>query len=69
MDECLKEEKAKSQGATGNAALRTGYTTTPGLYQPTVQERAMDECLKKEKSKLQRATGNAASHTGHTAAP
>ncbi|CAH0170033.1 hypothetical protein ACYSUW_18720 [Pseudomonas frederiksbergensis] len=57
MDECLKAEKAKLQGAKDNAASRTGYTTVPGLYQPqnkilAVQERAMDECLKREKAKL-----------------
>ncbi|MCP1446565.1 hypothetical protein J3D54_005697 [Pseudomonas sp. GGS8] len=57
MDECLKAEKAKLQGATGNAASRTGYTAIPVRYQPqnkvsAVQERAMDECLKREKAKL-----------------
>lgn len=57
MDECLKAEKAKLQGAKDNAASRTGYTTVSGLYQPqnkilAVQERAMDECLKREKAKL-----------------
>ena len=74
MDEWLKEEKAKLQGALGNAASRTEYTAAPVLYQiknkvSTEQERAMDECLKKEKTKLQGATGNAALRTGHTAAP
>jgi hypothetical protein len=48
MDEWLKEEKARLQGATGNAASRTGYTTIPRLYQPqnkvsAEQEKAMDE--------------------------
>ncbi|ANI59504.1 hypothetical protein [Pseudomonas sp. GR 6-02] len=57
LDECLKKEKEKLQGATDNAASRTGYTTVSGLYQPqnkilAVQERAMDECLKKAKAKL-----------------
>ncbi|EJM20306.1 hypothetical protein PMI21_01218 [Pseudomonas sp. GM18] len=57
MDECLKAEKVKLQGATGNGSSRTGYTTAPGLYQPqnkvsAVQERAMDECLRREKAKL-----------------
>jgi hypothetical protein len=57
MDECLKAEKAKLQGASGNAASRTGYTAIPVRYQPqnkvsAVQERAMDECLKREKAKL-----------------
>lgn len=57
MDECLKKEKEKLLGATGNAASHTGYTTVSGLYQPqnkvsAVQERAMDECLKREKAKL-----------------
>jgi hypothetical protein len=57
LDECLKKEKEKLQGATDNAAPRNGYTTVSGLYQPqnkilAVQERAMDECLKKAKAKL-----------------
>ncbi|MGE8486154.1 hypothetical protein [Pseudomonas sp. FP1740] len=57
MDECLKEEKAKLQGSTGNAASRTGYTAIPVRYQPqikvsAVQERAMDECLKRVKANL-----------------
>ncbi|MBN3864073.1 hypothetical protein HCU66_17690 [Pseudomonas frederiksbergensis] len=74
MDEWLKEERAKLQGGTGNAAPHTGYTAAPALYQlqnkvSAEQERAMDECLKKEKAKLQAATGNAASRTGHTAVP
>jgi hypothetical protein len=48
MDEWLKKEKAKSQGATGNAASPTGYTAPPGRYQPqnkisAEQEKAMDE--------------------------
>jgi hypothetical protein len=48
MDEWLKEENAKLQGATGNATLRTGYTGAPRLYQPkntveAAQEKAMDE--------------------------
>ncbi|EJM06511.1 hypothetical protein PMI18_00786 [Pseudomonas sp. GM102] len=48
MDEWLKEEKARLQRATGNAASRTGYTTIPRLYQPqnkvsAEQEKAMDE--------------------------
>ena len=74
MDEWLKEERAKLQEATGNAASHAGYTAAPALYQiqnkvSAEQERAMDECLKKEKAKLQAATGNAASRTGYTAVP
>jgi hypothetical protein len=73
MDEWIKEEKAKLQGATGNAASPTGYTAAPGSYQSqnkvsAEQERAMDEWIKEE-AKLQGATGNAASRTGYTAAP
>ena len=74
MDEWLKEEKARLQGATGNAASRTGYIAAPEIYQPqnkvsAEQERAMDEWLKAEKARLQGATGDAASRTGYTAAP
>jgi hypothetical protein len=74
MDTWIKEEKAKLQKATGDAASRTGYTAAPGLYQPqnkvsAEQERAMDEWLKEEKARLQGATGNAASRTGYTTAP
>ncbi|WP_454876203.1 hypothetical protein [Pseudomonas farris] len=74
MDEWLKEEKAKLQGATGNADSRTEHTAAQGLYQPQInvsaeQERAMDEWLKEENAKLQGATGNAASRTGYTGAP
>lgn len=76
MNEWIKEEKAKSQGVTGNAASPTGYTAAPVGYQPqnkveTEQERAMDEWMKEKKAieewikeeteKLQGATGNAAS--------
>ncbi|WLI10324.1 MULTISPECIES: hypothetical protein [Pseudomonas] len=43
--------KGKLQGATGNAASRTGYTAAPGLYQPqnkvsAEQEKTMDEWTK-----------------------
>ncbi|WP_460146413.1 hypothetical protein [Pseudomonas sp. S2_A02] len=74
MDAWIKEEKAKLQGATGDAAARTGHTVTPGLYPPqnkvsAEQERAMDEWLKEENARLQGATGNAASRTGYIAAP
>ncbi|MBK5300904.1 MULTISPECIES: hypothetical protein [Gammaproteobacteria] len=74
MDEWLKEEKAKLQGATGNADSRTEHTAAQGLYQPQInvsaeQERAMDEWLKEENAKLQGATGNTASRTGYTGAP
>ncbi|WLI10323.1 MULTISPECIES: hypothetical protein [Pseudomonas] len=74
MDAWIKEENAKSQRASGNAASSTGYTGAPGLYQPLnkvsiEQERAMDKWLKEEKARLQGATGNAASPTGYTAAP
>ena len=73
MDEWIKEERAKLQGATGNAASPTG-TAAPGRYQPqnkvsAEQERAIDEWIEKERAKLQGATGNVASPTGHTAAP
>jgi hypothetical protein len=74
MDEWLKEEKEKLQGATGNAALPTEHTTAPGRNQPQIklsaeQEKAMDKWIKEEEAKLQRATGNTASPTGYTAAP
>lgn len=50
VDEWMEEERAKLQGATGNAASRTGYTAAPGRYQPqneleAEQERAMDEWM------------------------
>ncbi|WP_448724460.1 hypothetical protein [Pseudomonas farris] len=50
MDEWVKEEKAKLQEGTGNAASRTGYTAAPGRYQPqdkveAEQERATDEWM------------------------
>lgn len=74
MDAWIKEENAKLQRATGNAASRIGYTAAPGLNQPQIevseeQERAMDEWLKEEKARLQGATGNAASRTGYTTIP
>ncbi|MBD9562666.1 hypothetical protein [Pseudomonas sp. PDM09] len=74
MDAWIKEENAKLQGATGNAASRIGYTAAPGLNQPQIevseeQERAMDQWLKEEKARLQGATGNAASRTGYTTIP
>jgi hypothetical protein len=53
MDEWIKEENAKLQGATGNAASPTGYTAAPGGYQPqnkveAEQEKAMDEWTEKQ---------------------
>ncbi|WP_237883270.1 hypothetical protein [Pseudomonas sp. PGPR40] len=74
MDAWIKEENAKLQGATGNAASPTGHTTIPRLYQPqnkvsAEQEKAMDEWLKEEKARLQGTTGNAISPTGHTTIP
>ncbi|WP_030130993.1 hypothetical protein, partial [Pseudomonas sp. QTF5] len=73
MNEWIEKEKAKLQGATGNAASPTGYTAAPGRYQPQneveAEQKAMDEWIEKEKAKLRGATGNAASRTGYTAAP
>lgn len=74
MDAWIKEENAKLQGATRDAASPSGHTTIPRLYQPQIkvseeQERAMDEWLKEEKARLQGATGNAASRTGYTTIP